>query len=75
MNYSGIDLHSNNSVVSVIDETDRVFAEKTPAQRPDEDCGVPCAVASWTGRRRSRIHVQLVLACRPDCRRPAMWST
>ena len=27
MNYSG-DLHSNNSVVSVIDETDRVLAEK-----------------------------------------------
>jgi len=28
MNYSGIDLHSNNTVVSVIDETDRVVAEK-----------------------------------------------
>ncbi|WP_418014474.1 hypothetical protein [Paraburkholderia caribensis] len=28
MNYSGIDLHSNNSVVSVIDETGRVVAEK-----------------------------------------------
>ena len=28
MKYSGIDLHSNNSVVSVIDETDRVLAEK-----------------------------------------------
>jgi hypothetical protein len=28
MNYSGIDLHSNNSVVTVIDETDRVVAEK-----------------------------------------------
>jgi hypothetical protein len=28
MNYSGIDLHSNNSVVSVIDETDRAVAEK-----------------------------------------------
>jgi transposase len=28
MKYSGIDLHSNNSVVSVIDETDRVVAEK-----------------------------------------------
>ena len=25
MKYSGIDLHSNNSVVSVIDETDRVL--------------------------------------------------
>jgi transposase len=28
MKYSGIDLHSNNSVVSVIDEADRVVAEK-----------------------------------------------
>jgi len=26
MNYSGMDLYSNNSVVSVIDETDRVVA-------------------------------------------------
>jgi len=26
--YCGIDLHSNNSVVSVIDETDRVLAER-----------------------------------------------
>ena len=28
MKYSGIDLHSNNSVVSVIDEEDRIVAEK-----------------------------------------------
>jgi len=28
MNYSGIDLHSNNSVVTVTDEQDRVVAEK-----------------------------------------------
>src|ERR1700682_988631 len=28
MKYSGIDLHSNNSVVSVTDEEDRVVAEK-----------------------------------------------
>jgi transposase len=28
MNYSGIDLHSNNSVVTVTDEVDRVVAEK-----------------------------------------------
>ena len=28
MKYSGIDLHSNNSVISVIDETDKVIAEK-----------------------------------------------
>ena len=28
MKYSGIDLHSNNSVVSVTDEEDRVVAER-----------------------------------------------
>ena len=28
MKYSGIDLHSNNSVVTVTDEADRVMAEK-----------------------------------------------
>ena len=28
MKYSGIDLHSNNSVVTVTDEADRVVAEK-----------------------------------------------
>ena len=28
MKYSGIDLHSNNSLVTVIDETDKTIAEK-----------------------------------------------
>lgn len=28
MKYSGIDLHSNNSVVTVLDEEDRIVAEK-----------------------------------------------
>ena len=28
MKYSGIDLHSNNSLVSIIDDEDRVVAEK-----------------------------------------------
>jgi hypothetical protein len=28
MNYSGNDLHSNDGVITVIDETDRVMAEK-----------------------------------------------
>ncbi|MGF6874055.1 hypothetical protein OKW35_003527 [Paraburkholderia sp. MM5477-R1] len=30
MNYSGIDLHSNNSMVTVIDETDRIVAQRRP---------------------------------------------
>jgi hypothetical protein len=47
MNYSGIDLHSNNSVVSLIDESDRVVAEKRR-----KDSGVPCPLASRAGRRR-----------------------
>jgi hypothetical protein len=28
MNYSGIDLHSNNCVVTITDDHDRVLAEK-----------------------------------------------
>ncbi|MEM5329387.1 hypothetical protein VSR34_22740 [Paraburkholderia sp. JHI2823] len=57
MNYSGIDLHSNNSVVSVIDETDRVVAEKRLPERAGQDPDVPCPVASRTGWRRCRIDV------------------
>lgn len=38
MNYSGIDLHSNNSVITVIDEADHVVAEKR----------LPCAAAPAT---------------------------
>ena len=34
MKYCGIDLHSNNSVVSVVDEADHVVAEK---RFPDDD--------------------------------------
>ncbi|CAB3745311.1 IS110 family RNA-guided transposase [Paraburkholderia rhynchosiae] len=44
MNYSGIDLHSNNSVVSVIDETDRVVAEK---RLPNELAKVLTFLAPW----------------------------
>lgn len=32
MMYSGIDLHSNNSVIAVIDDGDRVVAQKASAQ-------------------------------------------
>jgi hypothetical protein len=60
MNYSGIDLHSNNGVASVIDQTDRVVAEMRLPERPGKDSGAPCPVASRAGRRRGRI--QLVLA-------------
>jgi transposase len=44
MNYSGIDLHSDNSVVSVIDETDRVLAEK---RLPNELGKILTFLAPW----------------------------
>ena len=44
MNYSGIDLHSNNSVVSVIDETDRVVAEK---RLPNDLARILAFLAPW----------------------------
>ena len=44
MNYSGIDLHSNNSVVSVIDETDRVLAEK---RLPNDLAKILAFLAPW----------------------------
>lgn len=44
MNYSGIDLHSNNSVVSVIDEADRVVAEK---RLPNDMAKILAFLAPW----------------------------
>ncbi|MFM0033028.1 IS110 family transposase, partial [Paraburkholderia madseniana] len=44
MNYSGIDLHSNNSVVSVIDETDRVVAER---RLPNDLPKILALLAPW----------------------------
>lgn len=45
MNYSGIELHSNNSLVSVSDETDRVVAEKRPLNDLAKVLAFPCPVA------------------------------
>jgi transposase len=44
MKYSGIDLHSNNSVVSVTDEEDRVVAEK---RLPNEISKIVGFLAPW----------------------------
>jgi transposase len=44
MNYSGIDLHSNNSVVTVIDDTDRVLAEK---RLPNDLTKILAFLAPW----------------------------
>jgi hypothetical protein len=44
MNYSGIDLHSNNSVVTVIDDTDQVSAEK---RLPNDLVKILTFLAPW----------------------------
>jgi hypothetical protein len=44
MKYCGIDLHSNNSVISVTDETDRVVAEK---RLPNELPRILAFLAPW----------------------------
>jgi len=44
MSHSGIDLHSNNSVVTVIDETDRVVAGK---RLPDDLAKILAFLAPW----------------------------
>jgi transposase len=46
MNYSGIDLHSNNSVVSVMDEQDRVVAEK---RLPNDLSKILAFLSPWRG--------------------------
>jgi len=44
MKYSCIDLHSNNSVITVIDETDRVVAEK---RLPNDLTKILAFLAPW----------------------------
>ncbi|MDK2662026.1 transposase [Cupriavidus sp. LEh21] len=44
MEYSGIDLHSNNSVVTMIDEADRVMAEK---RLPNDLTKILLFLAPW----------------------------
>ena len=46
MKYSGIDLHSNNSLVTVTDETDRVVAEK---RLPNELSTILAFLSPWRG--------------------------
>ncbi len=44
MNYSGIDLHANNSLVSVTDEEDRVVAER---RLPNDLATIVRFLAPW----------------------------
>jgi transposase len=46
MMYSGIDLHSNNSVVAVIDDSDRVVARK---RLPNDIARITGFLARWQG--------------------------
>jgi hypothetical protein len=48
MNYSGIDLHSNNSVVTVTDDEDRVAAEK---RLPNELSMILAFLLPWREKR------------------------
>jgi hypothetical protein len=76
MNYSGIDLHSNNSVVSVIDETDRVVAEK---RLPNDLAKILAFLAPWRAELAGvvvestyygRLGIMQGLSVIPRCGRP-----
>ena len=63
--YAAIDLHSNNSVVVVIDEEDRVMYQKTAAQRSGaHPGGTGVFVLRTVSGSRCRVDIQLVLAGR-----------
>ncbi|MGF6267089.1 hypothetical protein OKW49_008083 [Paraburkholderia youngii] len=76
MNYSGIDLQSNNSVVTVIDQADRVMAEK---RLPNDLAKILAFLAPWqpdavwtvgpwvTARRKVKTTPK---TARSICRRP-----
>ena len=81
MKYSGIDLHSNNSVITVIDETDRVMAEK---RLPNDLTKILAFLAPWkcelagvviesTFYARPRIMHGLSVV--PRCDRPNFWDS
>ena len=44
MMYSGIDLHSNNSVVAIIDDADRIVAQK---RLPNDATKIVSFLARW----------------------------
>ena len=78
MNYSGIDLHSNNSVVTVIDETDRVVAEK---RLPNDLTKILALLAPWQAELAGvvvestyygRLGIMQGLSVIPRCDRPIL---
>jgi hypothetical protein len=52
MKYSGIDLHSNNAVVAVIDDQDRVLY---CSRRAASDTPTPSVIASFTASSRNSL--------------------
>lgn len=75
MKYCGIDLHSNNSVVSVIDEADHVVAER----RLPNELGNCKSRATRTGSSTfcvsqvwSTPHALTVATCQPLSRYPQL---
>lgn len=62
--YAAIDLHSNNGVLTVIDENDRVLKQKKLANRLQLFPGRARTVPRDAPGGGRRINIQLVLACR-----------
>ncbi len=59
--YAGIDLHSNNSVVSVLDEQDRIIAERRMPNDLNAITELLNPYANALRRYCGRIDLQLVL--------------
>lgn len=62
--FAAIDLHSNNGVLTVIDENDRVLRQKKLANRLDLFVSESRAVPTNAGGSGGGVDVQLVLARR-----------
>jgi hypothetical protein len=76
MKYSGIDLHSNNSVVTVTDDADRVVAEK---RLPNDLPKILAFLAPWKAELAGivvestfygRLGIMQGLSVIPRCGRP-----
>ena len=62
--YAGIDLHSNNSMIAVIDEQDRGCSAEETAQRARADLARAGELQAVVGGRGGGVDLQLVLAGR-----------
>ena len=62
--YAGIDLHSNNSMVAIIDEQDRVVLQKRFANALQQILLALASFKEHLARGGGRVDLQLVLAGR-----------